>query len=112
MPSFLFDCGDSNEGPIGFCARVIADTREEALDKLRRALPASHEGCEIEHYGDDDEIEYLTVYFNENQVTLDDSDPSDDEAADGEEEALDLSAEWREHDLKTMLRAEQQDEEK
>ena len=31
--------GDSNRGPIGYCARVWADSREQAVERLRAVLP-------------------------------------------------------------------------
>ena len=78
MTSFHFDLGDSNDGPIGFCARVQADSQEQALERLREALPddlvvpTSHEG-----------IEYIEVYFNRANINLehidDEEDVDDDE---------------------------------
>jgi hypothetical protein len=37
--SFHFDLGDSNKGVIGLCARIRAETREQALAVLQRVLP-------------------------------------------------------------------------
>ena len=37
--SYHFDLGNSTDGPIGFCARVTADSPEDALAALKDALP-------------------------------------------------------------------------
>ena len=36
---YHFDLGDSSPGPIGYCARVWADSREQAVERLRAVLP-------------------------------------------------------------------------
>jgi hypothetical protein len=36
--SYHFSLGNSFDGPIGFCARVDAETAEEAVTKLNKAL--------------------------------------------------------------------------
>ena len=73
MTSFHFDCGDSNHGPIGFCARVKATNREEACKLLKEGLPDTITFTKFEHPA----IQYLNVYFG--PVTVDMSDPSMDE---------------------------------
>ncbi len=70
MRSYHFDLGNSNDGPIGFCAVVEAHSPEEALRKLREALPDFIEVKNVE----DDDIEYLNVYFNPDAVTTKDID--------------------------------------
>lgn len=75
MKSYLFDMGDSNKGPIGFCARVTADSPEEAAEKLNAALPE----CVEVRDDDDDDIEYISVYFGMSAITAKDAQEEDDE---------------------------------
>ncbi len=83
MPSYHFDLGNSTDGPIGFCARVKADSREEALDLLRQAMP---DEVELKSFCSDDEskpaIEYLNVYLNAENVKLTDIDDEDEDDED------------------------------
>lgn len=84
MPSvekkrYHFSLGNSSKGPIGFCAAVWATGKEEAVEKLRRALP---ENLEIPLFTDDEDIEYAQAYFNESAVTargIDDVEGADPE---------------------------------
>ncbi len=76
LKSFHFSCGDSAEGPIGFCGRVKAASREEALSVLREALPEAVVVTENEGA-----IQYLQVYFNPDKVKISDSDSGMDEQA-------------------------------
>jgi len=75
--SFHFDCGNSSQGHIGFCARVRAETPQEALAILKEALPE-----ELKVDVDDDRIEYLNVYFGYDNVTKGDIDMVDDDGID------------------------------
>ena len=38
LKSYHFDLGNSSDGPIGFCARVFADSKEQALEQLLKGL--------------------------------------------------------------------------
>lgn len=71
--SYHFDLGNSNEGPVGFRARVIADTREEALSILQRRLEDLGQACMAFDGADGDGAreEYIEVYFNGENVTTD-----------------------------------------
>lgn len=85
LKSFHFDCGNSNTGPVGFCARVKARTKEEALEKLKAALPeevALRTVCNDEGMKG---IEYLNVYFNDVNIHVGDIDDEED-TSDGEDE--------------------------
>jgi hypothetical protein len=76
LKEFHFDFGDSNDGPIGGCAVVVAYTKAEALKKLRDALPD-----EIElkrHLGLPDDIAYFNVYLNPAKITAKHIDFADD----------------------------------
>jgi len=83
--SFHFDCGNSSQGHVGFCARVRAETPHEALAILKEALPE-----ELRVEVDDDRIEYLNVYFGSANMTKKDIDMVD-------ENDMDL-AQWGEDD--------------
>ena len=65
LKSYLFSLGDSTNGPVGFCTRVIADSPEEALAKVKELLPE----C-VEQHGFGRSVEYLNVYINTNAITL------------------------------------------
>lgn len=71
---YHFDLGDSNDGPIGFCARVIARCDQEALILLRERLPDSfpvREGREC-----------IEIYLSPHNITV--SDISECEEVDDE----------------------------
>jgi hypothetical protein len=71
MKSFHFDLGNSNKGPVGFCARVRANSREEALGVLQGVLPVEHElSLGFSPGPKAPAVEYITVYFNPNAVTV------------------------------------------
>lgn len=72
--SYLFDVGDSSSGPIGFCARIVAESREKALEILKRHLPESWEVNSNPDEKDSDAVEYIQVYFNDNFITVKDAD--------------------------------------
>ena len=71
--SYLFSVGNSNDGPIGMCARVIASSREEALEILCDRLEEVNCCSELME-GE----EYIEVYFNPNAITTADIDEEDD----------------------------------
>ena len=71
--SYHFDVGNSSVGHIGFCARVLAESPEEAVAVLRELIPP-----EIERVcNNDPRIEYADVYFNPKAFTVDDIDEPD-----------------------------------
>lgn len=73
--NYHFSVGNSSEGPIGLCARVIADTPEDALAALCEALP--EELLEVQNVRrcQRGQIEYINVYINELAITVDDITP-------------------------------------
>lgn len=86
--SYHFDLGNSNEGPVGFCARVVADSEEEALDILRERLESLGQlvnAWDGDRDGDHHE-EYIEVYFNGANVTVADIDDFEDAAEDDDTE--------------------------
>ena len=81
MKSYHFSVGNSTDGPIGMCARVLADSEEEAVTIFHEALleyenvrPAAHE----------DRIEYIHVYFNDEAITVEDIDEVDEDGPSAE----------------------------
>lgn len=91
LKSFLVSVGGS-KAPVGFCMRVRAETKEQAVETVQRVLPAFVDA--IDFLYDDSEftmgaVEYFNVYFNENALTvadIDDSETGDVEDEDAEDE--------------------------
>lgn len=86
MKSFLISAGNSSTGPVGFCARVQAETPERALEILREALPEQIEGLRNLVTPEADAswpIEYFIVYFTPANLTVkeDVEDPEGEEVA-------------------------------
>ena len=68
MRSFHFDLGNSSDGPVGFCARILAESPEEALDTLKEKIgDGSFPVRETQE-------EYLCVYINSDEITVNDID--------------------------------------
>jgi hypothetical protein len=85
MKSYLFSCGDSGRGPVGFCARVEAETPEEALALLREALPEEVPVPIHDDQGNrDGRFEYVNVYLSAENVTLADIDEGETEEVEPE----------------------------
>jgi len=78
--SHHFDCGNSTDGAIGFCARIKAKDKAEALEILKRVLP---EEIKIRPCGENDEdndrVEYIEAYLSPRNITADDIDEADEE---------------------------------
>jgi hypothetical protein len=86
LTSFHFDLGDSVKGPVGYCARVVAETPEDALERLRGWIDALNAEIETELGDDVRAEEYLTLYLNPGAVAVTDIDEEDDADDDGEDE--------------------------
>ena len=71
--SYHFSLGNSSEGPVGCCARIIAKSEAEAVEKLKDLLPEAYMLQESE--GD---LDYFQAYFNANAVSEKDIDEVDD----------------------------------
>lgn len=69
---YTFDVGDSTKGPIGFVARIYAESEEEALEKLRRITPEEVELHKLMDPDDRGEVEYINVYLNLGNIHLKD----------------------------------------
>lgn len=71
MRSYHFSLGNSSEGPIGYCARVQANSKAEAVEKLQLFIDGIYEVIE-ERPADD--IEYLGIYLNGDAISTNDID--------------------------------------
>lgn len=81
MPTYHFSLGNSTDGPIGFCARIRADSEEAAIERLKAQL------CDTEVSIDDREDgEYIEVYFNADAVKASDIDEVDDDELEEDDE--------------------------
>lgn len=76
MPTYLFDLGNSSEGPVGYCARVRAASPAEAAAIMREAM---HDRREIER--PDHRFESVDVYFNPEAITEADITEVDDDGS-------------------------------
>lgn len=73
IKTYLVDLGNSNEGAVGMCARVKGKTPEEVLEHCKKIFnPSQYISATIE----DARVNYLNLYVNPSNITLDDiSDP-------------------------------------
>jgi len=70
---YLFDIGNSNEGKLGMCLLVLAETTEEAVEKANAYLADLSDGYDLPRMEEHPDIEYARVYFNaEGGLTRDD----------------------------------------
>lgn len=73
LKSYHFDLGNSNQGPIGFCARVTAESAKEAAEKLRSAVESMNAEFDLAKgaglKSDNPALEYLQVYFNPEKIS-------------------------------------------
>ena len=72
MKSYHFDCGNSTSGPVGLCARVRAESAEEAVATLNEAL-RQVPVLDVFPHG---RVDYINVYLG--KVTSDDIDDEED----------------------------------
>ncbi|HEY1292851.1 MAG TPA: hypothetical protein VGJ60_07230 [Chloroflexota bacterium] len=62
-----FSLGNSSRGPIGFCARVDAGNKSEAVEKLKEYIEDLNREVSVSSY--DDDIEYFEVYLNPDVIS-------------------------------------------
>lgn len=67
LRAYHFDLGDSTDGPVGFCAVVLAKSKGEALKLLQKRL--TDIGDKLEIIVDEARIEYIAIYFNPLAIT-------------------------------------------
>jgi len=77
MKSFLFSVGNSSQGPVGYCARIWAESKEDALEILRAAIP--FEQTILERGDHHERVEYMIAYFNPDAIMLEDIDENETE---------------------------------
>lgn len=65
--SYHFSIGNSAKGPLGLCAKFIATSKEEALERLKSHLPFS-----INLRCMPTELEYTVVYINTDAIKIKD----------------------------------------
>jgi hypothetical protein len=91
MPSFLFDLGNSHDGPMGLVVRVRAAEKTEALDHLRGFLARSLDdagGIDLPAVDEDEGvIEYGRIYIAPQNITVADICDGETEEDDEEGEA-------------------------
>lgn len=73
--SYHFSCGNSASGPVGLCGRITAHSREEALRILREAVIDELDAV----WNRNHQVEYINVYIEASNITIDDIDMIDDE---------------------------------
>ena len=73
MKSYHFSFGDSSDGPVGYCARILAESEDEAVEILEEMV-AARDTIELWAEGE----EYLAVYLNPARVTAEDIDDVDE----------------------------------
>ncbi len=75
--SFHFSLGDSSTGPIGFCARIVAANKDEAVARLRDLLETNTDdvgGVMVLDSGP----EYIQAYINPEAITASDIDDTEE----------------------------------
>lgn len=61
---YHFSLGNSTRGPIGYCARVVAASKKEAVEILKERLQWAEMGINIQDDFGEEEGEYVEVYLN------------------------------------------------
>ena len=73
---YLFSLGDSQNGPIGFCATMRAKSAKEAVRKLRNAIEWFNRECDVAKAtgvkGEEPAVAALEVYFKTDCITEND----------------------------------------
>lgn len=79
LKSYHFSLGNSSDGPIGYCARIKASSKKEAVEILKRVLPdeiALHATGDSD--ADNEAVEYIEAYTNADAITEADIDEVND----------------------------------
>lgn len=72
---YHFSCGNSTTGPIGLCGTVRARSRDEAVQIFR-----NHVFVELDaDIGDSSAVDYMRVYIDPSNITINDIDMIDGE---------------------------------
>lgn len=81
---YHFSFGDSNDGSLGMCAVVRADSRSEAVKILQDQCADMEDEYAVLPQDEDREVQYMRVYFNHRNISERDID--DENEVEGEEE--------------------------
>jgi hypothetical protein len=73
--SYHFSCGNSSTGSVGLCGRVLARSRDEALEILQEAVTDELDAV----WENSRQVEYIRVYIDPSNITINDIDMIDDE---------------------------------
>jgi hypothetical protein len=82
LKSYHFSLGNSTKGPIGYCARIRATSKKEAVEILKAVLP---EELKIHPCGTEEQnkaVEYIEAYLNAGPISpksIDEEEDVDDE---------------------------------
>lgn len=71
---YVFDLGNSNSDPVGFCASVHADSAEDAVAKLKTMIQDREAYMGTDFPIDPSGEDYLIVFINKDVITEDDID--------------------------------------
>jgi hypothetical protein len=80
MHRYHFSLGDSNVGPVGYCAAVYAESHDDALRMLKDMIPdLSGEARGWMFFSEPNAeraggVDYVDVYFNADALTIRDID--------------------------------------
>ena len=84
MKTWLVDLGNSNDGPIGMCARIQGETAEDAVRRLQEIMTTDPcQACfdvtkQYDRLHDGQDGEYIHIFVNTANVTAADAcDPED-----------------------------------
>ncbi len=72
---YHFSLGNSSKGPVGFCASIVAESANEAVERLKRSMPME---VQAEHAGALALDEYIEIYLNPARITVNDIDEVED----------------------------------
>lgn len=82
MPCYHFDIGNSSEGLLGFCARVRAESKEQAVKYLQEALDefiGDTVELSVDGYNKDvTTIEYAHIYIGSQNIRAEDIDDQEE----------------------------------
>jgi hypothetical protein len=79
LRSYHFDFGNSTDGPIGYCARVVAASKKKAVAIMRRAIPTEMKIHPCGTSKDAAAVQYIEAYLNPKAISakdIDDSEPA------------------------------------
>lgn len=77
LKSFHFSFGDSGKGPIGYCARIIAKSAEDAVEMLKQIIPDEFPiASDLQGVAPqtDQRLQHIDVYFNFDAISIRDID--------------------------------------